>query len=51
MSFALVFHVKLVKNVFIETGKSALTKSSFGLSLELVSFGGNHEIVNQSADR
>ena len=44
MSFCLVFNLELVINGFILIGKSALTRCSFGLSLEMVSFGGHHEV-------
>ena len=48
MFFCLVFHVELVINGFILMGKSALTKGSFGLSLEMVSFCGHHEVNTKS---
>ena len=44
MCFCLVFNVELVINEFILMGKSALTKGSFGLLLEMVSFCGHHEV-------
>ena len=55
MAIDLVFKVPPVKNVFILIGKGAGSKCSFGLSLELVSFGGHHEVAcevvnNRSAD-